>query len=182
MSDLIGKYDIGGVLDRFKKRYGIKYFKSDRYQGRLEDYMDQDDPDRDVMIAFRDELENGDRQWLQSEQFERDLMAAMYEQQSIDALSNAMGLDYEQMGKYFRANKVMNYHRCRMQAKAKQVVIVRRNAPLVYAATDVDAARRLGQSLDRVRNVLSNRHRPPRLIDGTLIKRRLWYEADGGFN
>ena len=182
MSNLVGKYDIGGVLDRFKERYRIEIFKADLYPGKLEDYMDKDDPDRAVMIAFRDELENGDRQRLQSEQFERDLMAAMYEQQSIDALSNAMGLDHDQMVKYFRANKVMDYHRRRMRAKAKQVVIVRRNASLVYAATDVDAARRLSQPLDRVRNVLSHRHRPPRLIDGTLIKRRLWYEADGGFD
>lgn len=182
MSNLVGKYDIGGVLDRFKERYRIEIFKADLYPGKLEDYMDKDDPDRAVMIAFRDELENGDRQRLQSEQFERDLMAAMYEQQSIDALSNAMGLDHDQMVKYFRANKVMDYHRRRMRAKAKQVVIVRRNASLVYAATDVDAARRLSQPLDRVRNVLSYRHRPPRLIDGTLIKRRLWYEADGGFD
>ena len=182
MSDLIGKYDIRGVLDRFKERYRIEIFKADLYPGKLEDYMDKDDPDRAVMIAFRDELENGDRQRLQSKQFECDLMAAMYEQQSIDALSSAMGLDHDQMVKYFRANKVMDYHRRRMRAKAKQVVIVRRNAPLVYAATDVDAARRLSQPLDRVRNVLSYRHRPPRLIDGTLIKRRLWYEADGGFD
>lgn len=28
MSDLIGKYDIGGVLDRFKERYKIEIFNN----------------------------------------------------------------------------------------------------------------------------------------------------------
>lgn len=182
MSDLIDKYDIGGVLDRFEERYGINYLKSDRYPGRLEDYMDQDDPDRAVMIAFRDELENGDRKRLESEAFNRELMDAMYEDQTIDGLSDIMGIDRDQMKKYFMTHKMMNFHRKNMRDKANQVVVLENHSHLSYLRSDKAVAQKLGLSLEEVRNVLSQRHQPPRLIHGVLIKRRLWYEADGGFD
>lgn len=182
MSDLIGKYDICGILDRFKARYGIEYLQRGRYQGKLEDFMDPDDPDRATMIAFRDELENGDRRRLQSEQFERELMAAMYERQSIDALADLMCLDRDQMTRYFKAHRIMNYHRKRMRAKANQVVIVRSRDQITYAASDHAVAKRLGISVQEVRNVLAYRHQPPKMMHGVQIKRRLWYEADGGFD
>lgn len=117
MSNLIGKYDIGGVLDRFRAHYGEQCLKSDRFQGHLEDFMDPDDPDRKLMIMFRDELENGDRKRLESEAFNRELMDAMYEDQTIDGLSDIMGIDRDQMKKYFMTHKMMNFHRKTCEAR-----------------------------------------------------------------
>ena len=182
MSNLIGKYDIGGVLDRFRARYGERYLKSDSFQGHLEDYMDPDDPDRELMIMFRDELENGDRKRLESEAFNRELMGAMYEDQTIDGLSDIMGIDRDQMKKYFMTHKMMNFHRKNMRDKANQVVVLENRSHLSYLRSDKAVVQKLGLSLEEVRNVLSQRHQPPRLIHGVLIKRRLWYEADGGFD
>ena len=74
MSNLIGKYDIGGVLDRFRARYGEQCLKSDRFQGHLEDFMDPDDPDRKLTIMFSGQLENCGLKRRESEAFNRELI------------------------------------------------------------------------------------------------------------
>lgn len=178
MTDLVSKYGIDRIMAKIERDYGVGAIGHSKCKNLLP--LIKDPVDQDSYLSFLHDIEYADQQYIRSPEFRQRITAAMQEAYSITFLSQQVGLEREQITKFLRTHPDYEWYRNKMRVLRKQV-IAEKDGVVVYYLNEQKAALSLQISREALQYALTERHRPKRLVSGYRVKRRLWYEEDGGF-
>ena len=178
MTDLVSKYGIDRIMARIERDYGVGVIGRSKCKNLLP--LIKDPVDQDSYLSFLHDIEYADQQYIRSPEFRQRITAAMREDYSITFLAQQVGLEREQITKFLRTHPDYEQYRNKMRLLRKQIV-AEKDGVLVCYLNERKAMLSLQISREALQYALTERHRPKRLVSGHRVKRRLWYDEDGGF-